>query len=337
MTGPDQERCEACRTKAIDLVDADRDSHLPYRLCAACYARLLSRSLRPLEYFHLVARHGHERELRDDFYDDHGRACQPQIPLHPDSTLAFPGLPNLRGNLSALVDFAIVKWWYPETVTAYLQAFSEPEILRELDRRLSENPHHLERSLAIVAATLGRAGAQWVRERFQNYTGETPSIFANALAVCLPPPQGFTLMAKRLAQEDAVGLVKNISAWYPFNDAQVLAWIEKHRDKMVNISSEYGSVCAANQFSWPVAEKWLRRGRPLSIIALDALLACGTTPDKIHRSYYLRQQPPHLLDPASEPQMNQVLDDYQRTDPVHRVKQTIAAIKKEWKDILKMP
>ena len=148
------ENCEACRIKKVTVVDTDRDSVIPFRLCKDCHFRLISLSLRPLEYFNLVAVHGHEYELHEDFYDEDGTACQSEIPVDPDETLRFPKLSEIKGSLERLIDYATVKWWYPSEVTEYFRAFGNDEILKELDNRLNHNPHLIDRFLDITSENL---------------------------------------------------------------------------------------------------------------------------------------------------------------------------------------
>ena len=100
--------CEACHLRPIVLQEYINESVIPYCLCQPCCHRLLHRSLRPLEYFNLVARHGHEYELHDDFYDDAGIAYAAEEEVREAAALAFPSLESLRGQVERLVDYEVV-------------------------------------------------------------------------------------------------------------------------------------------------------------------------------------------------------------------------------------
>jgi hypothetical protein len=328
--------CEACQKKEVDIIDTDRESAIPYKLCKDCHTRLINLALRPLEYFNLVAKHGHEYELHDDFYDNDGNACQPKIPVENDEALAFPKLPELKGNLQGLLDFATVKWSYPDEVTGYLQRFNKNEILRELDIRLSYNPQLLERFLDIVSSVMKTEARGWVIFQYKNYVGNSPLIFSKALAECLPFSEGFEIVKNILDTVDSSKLHASVWALNYFHSPQILTWFEENKDRIINISTNYGDVCAANQFDWNTAKRWLKMGRPLSLIALDAIFACGTTEDKVNRNFFLRQNPPRLLNPDTVENMNQILDDYLKTDNVHRTRVTVEAIKNDWRDIMKI-
>jgi len=146
--------CEACRHRAVVLREQLNESMIPYCLCQPCYERLLHRSLRPLEYFNLVALHGHEYDLHDDFYTDEGMACAASKPVEPDTTLTFPPVESLRGHVERLVDYALVKWWYPAAVTPYLAQFTTLQILRALDDKLAYNPFLLLRMTDMAGKLL---------------------------------------------------------------------------------------------------------------------------------------------------------------------------------------
>lgn len=54
-----------------------------------------------------------------------------------------------------------------------------------------------------------------------------------------------------------------------FRDPSVLNWIERNVPAVV--TSDWGALAAVSSFSWARATAWLRSGRPLSLVALDAL------------------------------------------------------------------
>ena len=60
-----------------------------------------------------------------------------------------------------------------------------------------------------------------------------------------------------------------------FGDASVLDWIEDNVPPLV--TSDWGALAAVSDFSWERATAWLRSGRPISLVALDALKESAKT------------------------------------------------------------
>ena len=54
-----------------------------------------------------------------------------------------------------------------------------------------------------------------------------------------------------------------------FRDPSVLDWIEQNVPAVV--TSDWGALAAVSSFEWSRATAWLRTGRPLSLVALDAM------------------------------------------------------------------
>jgi len=329
------EKCEACRKNVVSVIYTDSNPEMPFRVCSPCLNRMEHRTLRPREYFHLVSIHGHVYELSDHFYEDDGTATQPQKPVKHDDSLRFPELPGLKNDLEGLLDYATVKWWYPKEASVLLRVFPAKELLRQLDHRIKRNRNLIERYLEIAAEVLAKDAGAWVAYHFHQYSGVDQLIFANACATCLEPTRGFEMIAGAMNALSSKELSQYIDFFGYFNSPLVLRWLEDHRDKITQVTTGFGVVCAANQFDWLIAKRWLESGRPLSLVALDALVQCGTTATKQNRSLRLRENPPRLINPDSIDVMNHALDSYLEEDKVHRTKVTIAAIKKDWVDILK--
>ena len=57
-----------------------------------------------------------------------------------------------------------------------------------------------------------------------------------------------------------------------FSDARVLDWLEEHCREP--ITYEWGTAAAVNELDWPRVVRWLNAGRPLSLLAVDALANC---------------------------------------------------------------
>ena len=90
-----------------------------------------------------------------------------------------------------------------------------------------------------------------------------------------------------------------------------------------------GRLAAVSNLKWERVVKWLTSGRPLSLVALDALIACWH-----YNTPILIRFAPKLLEPAPVDEMNATLDDYLDRDPVPRVRKAVLAIRVNWEHIL---
>jgi hypothetical protein len=107
---------------------------------------------------------------------------------------------------------------------------------------------------------------------------------------------------------------------------KVLEWIEKNSPRITNVHLNWGHLAASSQFSWDRADKWLTKGRPLSLIALDALVFCTTTGDRLNQSLWMRQLQPKLIDNPRPEIIANRLREYLLVDSVPRTKNAIDKI-----------
>jgi hypothetical protein len=328
--------CESCRLRPSVLHEHLNDSVIPYCLCQPCYDRLVHRSLRPLEYFNLVAIHGHEYEIHDDFYDDEGVAYAAEDPVLPDTTLAFPTLQNLRGQVECLVDYALVKWRYPPAVTPYLTVFTPEQVLRVLDEKIAHNPFLLPKCLEVAAEVLQGQAYAWVKYHLSLVDGPLQVLnFAYALARCFPAAEAQDLLLAALGTLSEKALAEHITCLCYLAGNGPLDWIETHCRTITNVPGSYGVTCAALGISWERVHRWLQAGRPLSLMALDALVNCSTTSETQNRSPWLREHPPHLHAPLALETMDEALHAYVALDSVPRTKQAVRFIQSQWPQIVK--
>ncbi len=327
--------CQSCKTKSVEVTDDCDNPVYPYRVCKDCHERLINRSLRPREYFNLSAQHGTTYLLNDDFYDNNGSACDPEIELAIDHTLAFPEFSELY-DLPSLVDYAIVEWWLSDRVVGALKGFPKKEILRELDTRITLNKSLSARIYQLAAYALGSYADEWIVKQWQLRTDKNFPAFAEALAMCLDPVLGFELYTKQLGEiADPGRLAETMTGLIYLQSKLTLGWIETNVTRVSNISDGWGYLAVASQFDWPTAERWLQGGRPLSLIALDALANCAVTSETMNTTPWLRENPQRLLSPKSIDEMNSALMKYGETDKVPRVRTKINYIMANWDKILK--
>jgi hypothetical protein len=313
--------CESCRLRPSVLPEHLNDAVIPYCLCQPCYHRLLHRSLRPLEYFNLVAIHGHEYELHDDFYDEDGVAYAAEELVVPDTTLAFPALQNLRGQVA---------------VTPYLTAFTPPQVLRVLEEKVAHNSFLLPKCLEVAAEVLQGQAYAWVKYHLNAVDDPRRVLdFAYALARCFPAAEAEDLLLAALGTLSEKALAEHITCLCYLAGSGPLDWIETHCRTITHVPGNYGVTCAALGITWERVHRWLQAGRPLSLMALDAFVNCSTTSETQHRSLWLREHPPHLHAPLARETMDEVLQAYVALDSVPRTKQAVRFIQSQWPQILK--
>ncbi|WP_240503384.1 MULTISPECIES: hypothetical protein [Bacillus] len=55
--------CEACQKNEMNILEATDEPKQPYELCHQCHERLLSYSLRPIEWYNLAVLHSPKQFL----------------------------------------------------------------------------------------------------------------------------------------------------------------------------------------------------------------------------------------------------------------------------------
>jgi hypothetical protein len=104
-----------------------------------------------------------------------------------------------------------------------------------------------------------------------------------------------------------------------FRSPDALSWIEEN--VFEPIAESWGCLAAASKTDWPRVEAWLDRGRPLSSVAIDALLAIARP-----RTPLLQERKPTLATPPDPYKLRDGLMTYRERDPVPRVQQRMAAV-----------
>lgn len=103
--------CQACKIRQVEVIEKCDDEIQPYELCNECHKRLLSYSLRPIEWYNLASIHTFNKFLlHDDFYEDDGVATQPEEDVEGIEDLIAPSLDDVKENIESLIDFCIAKW-----------------------------------------------------------------------------------------------------------------------------------------------------------------------------------------------------------------------------------
>lgn len=69
--------CEVCQKNEMNVVEGADEPKQAFQLCQQCYERLLTDSLRPIEWYNLaVLLSPKQFLLHDDFYGEDGQAFQ---------------------------------------------------------------------------------------------------------------------------------------------------------------------------------------------------------------------------------------------------------------------
>ncbi|MBE7170323.1 MAG: hypothetical protein INR73_07020 [Williamsia sp.] len=319
--------CESCRIRPVEKSEPLEEGMPPYRLCEKCHERLINYALRPLEFFNLAAIHGHSYFLHDDFYDfDTGEATQPKTAVEEPDRFPFPDLHAIKTNLEKATDFACVQYFTSSEVIELLKKFDKKAILNYIKFKVDYNRSINYKAFEIAAQVLASYAADWVREQWNNQHENELLDFAPALAACLPFNEAFAIVTTEIEGSPQKSFADNSSALLYFRSGQTLDWLENVKDRIINVSSIWGVLVAASMFDWPRAKKWLEEGRPLSLIALDALLYCTTTGNRHNQSLWLLEHPPTLLKPVEPEDMVNTITTYLKKDNAPRSKETAKQI-----------
>lgn len=317
--------CESCKTRTVAEVDAN-EIHDTYKICGLCRRRLHNRALRPLEFFNLVAIHGEANELHDDFYDyNTGEATQPSGEVEHPEDFPFPLLENVRDNLRELIDFACVEYFTSDKTINLIVDFDKQDILDYLKYKVSYNREINYKCYEIAAKALRIYAGAWIKEQWNMRKPGELGIFAHALAACLTADEAFEAITKELEGLEGNAFNKGSLALCHLSSSRTLDWINQNRNKIINVSSDWGLVAASSQFNWSAANAWLNYGRPLSLIALDALYYCTTTPQQ-NLAFWLRLNPPVLTDFPDPSTIVNAVNEYLKTDSAPRSKTLVAQI-----------
>jgi hypothetical protein len=331
-------KCESCKIRKIEI-ELPKNYGLeggiwdipekaePYKLCFECRDRLLNLALRPLEFFNLSAIHGHSQYLHDDFYDyDTGEATQPETEVVDAEKFPFPTFEEVKSSLHRLIDYSFVQYFTDDTVIETLQKFDKTEVLKLIDEKVKYNKSISYKAYEIVSSVVGKIAKQWAEEQWQNRNArESILVYAELISNCFDLDEAFELITSELNKLDDKTFNENVSALLYLKSEKTLDWLEFNSVRIKNVTSSFGQLAASSQFGWKRCEKWLNTGRPLSLIALDALYLC-TMKNYIGQSVWLQKLKPRLTDNTEREAMANKLRDYLKVDSVPRTKDAVGSI-----------
>ena len=331
--------CEACRRELVTRVVtlSEEWTGQPFRVCAGCYSRLMSFILRPIEWFNLAALHSTSRyHLHDDFYDENG-ASHTLLHQHSDGAEQIrqnpaPTLAEAGRDLERLLDYAYSRWHLEPDVIAALRTHDSQQLLDALRRRVeASGDTGLEARSLQICEVIGRSCADWVRQLWNSpHAPWMLGSLAHAASRCLPLEEGLVRVQSALEQRHGERFHHEATALAYFRDERVLDWLEREFTQAAQtVADSWGRLAAASQLSWPRVQKWLESGRPLSLIALDALIACFR-----YDTILLKNWAPKLIAPPSRREAIKVLNAYVLRDDVPRVQRAVSHIAENWDSLI---
>jgi hypothetical protein len=224
-----------------------------------------------------------------------------------------------------LLDYAMTRFELQPQVIAGLHHHPPQHLLQTLHERVlvTHNIDIERRAYEICAHVLGAQAEPWIRERWMHSHLGILFALAQASAACLPLDEGIQRVMDALATLPLKEKRQRCVALGWFRSSRVLEWLEQHVESP--ILSEWGQTAALSQIAWPWVVRWLDQGRPMSLVALDALMNCCR-----YTTRMLEQFAPHLQEPASFLTMKRQLEAYAAIDPVPRVEQSVQTIVRFW-------
>jgi hypothetical protein len=138
----------------------------------------------------------------------------------------------------------------------------------------------------------------------------------NASVSCLPDEEGFE---RSFAAFDALPLKEQrprMMYMRKFRNPKMLDWIERNIQSPV--TDHWGNLASDSGIGWERVKRWLQSGRPMSLVALDALIGVAKTAEVGRRHLH---EPVEGLPSAEE--VEKCLREYEQTDSVPRVQNSI--------------
>lgn len=326
-------KCESCKIREAQI-EMPKNEGLEYgiwdayevgssyQLCMECCERLKNYALRPLEVFNLVAIHGHVFYLHDDFYDyETGEAFQPHIEINDADMYPFPLFEEIKNNPNALIDYVFVQYFTEDEVIEQLEKFDKQLLLEIIKEKVDYDSILKPKAYEIISKAIGSYAKSWAEEQWTNRKTNCVFYYAELLSCCLDPDMAFEIITKELEQYDNNQFNTNISALLYLKSEKTLDWLENQTKRISNVTSDYGQLAASSEFSWQCCDKWLKIGRPLSLIALDALYLC-TLQDYVGQSIWLQKLKPRLIGSIHK----ETLYSYLECDHVPRTRNVIERI-----------
>jgi hypothetical protein len=274
--------CQACRSKpAVETVE--NISEPPFLVCTACKERVSTYSLRPREWYNLALIHGPlSFYLHDDFYDEHGKALQPAAKVARAGDYPAPTLEQSTASLESLLEFCSTRFSLGPREHLALAQFPREELLAAVASRLDYPiaPQDKFMCFDIAVNVLQKSAADLFRKHFADMRVSSPSLWASAAVKCLPHDEAMGLISDVAdTARDSKSLMDAAAALEHRRSPDSLEWIERTIGKPPSVLQFWGELAAKSHPTWPRLRGWIAQGRPLSLVALDAMWAIARLRD----------------------------------------------------------
>lgn len=258
--------------------------------------------------------------MHDDFYTEEGRPLQPKRAVTDAESFPCPTLAQCAPDPQRLIDFALTRFHLTPELTAALKAHA-PHLLTTIELRFAgtRNRWIRTRLVEIAARALERNAESWFRQVM--HASEPPELlsYLHPGHDCLSREDGLQFAQASLAQLPKKELAQACLVLVHFRAHATLDWIESNVHEP--ITARWGDVAAASALDSPRVESRLRTGRPLSLVALDALVACsGPLPSQ---SFLTQQMQPRLHADVPESSIEAALRAYAARDRSPRVSSAV--------------
>ena len=231
-------------------------------------------------------------------------------------------------SLEQTLDEVLRREWIDQDSISALRQFPPDVLLLALRQRFAETDSLLVQGniLDVCADVLGETAGPWIREVADGpISNMITRPFCRALAHCVGD-DGFAIATAKLANESAHQLPLTAHALLEFDEKlQILDWIEERLHAPNQAArADWGQLAAIAGIKWQRVAVWLDRGKPLSLVALDALNFCWDYGAGI--GGWLNTYKPKLLAPADDETMRARLLKYAEDNPTPRVTRRVTEI-----------
>jgi hypothetical protein len=225
------------------------------------------------------------------------------------------------------VEGQVKRWFVENEMIEQMMVYPAEVWLPIFENSLPKLNHndHINTLFHLAGYVLKDLGTDFIRKFWGKWSEETFRGLTFAAIHCLPVQEAYRLVTDKLGQMDQRErlICKFVLGW--FENQWVLKWIEENVVSPIDVS--WGALAARSQFDWEHVKKWLALGRPISLVALDAMGFCLTTPQAPDGHQY---KP--LINPPSKVTFKNVLQNYQKLDPAARVRRTVEFLMSNSKD-----
>jgi hypothetical protein len=270
--------CEACEKLPVSHELENGDFLDPFYLCESCHAKAITFSLFPREWYNLTVIHGLANYyVCSDFYDDDGTAGQPYHEFVHSEQEVVPHLDAVKTDPQQLIDYALTKFRLDDKILACFLHFDKDALLTLIRNRFNQTKVlQNQATLLEIASKTGSNSSiatQWIRELCQKDNLQLLVDISKVAIHLLPFEEAWAYIIKSLNTLPEKNLPDiAFSCLHLFRASAVLDWMAP---KVKSYHDSWASLAAVSNLHWEIIEKWINSGRPLSLIALEAMARGG--------------------------------------------------------------